>query len=157
MYVYHCKIQYLTGAPILWVFQKEVLRKMPGQKNSWKENWITLSSSTAKYHMMVHKKGKSTVWDTTFSTQTLLRPLSSIGWVTGTWQVLKRNKLVPLPVRQDAGSSLPGLTDAAPVITGAVDCCTPHIRYFMRRRHSIACTFSWFPSVSLFSLGKPQV
>ena len=38
--------------------------------------------------------------------------VSSIQWVTGTWRDLKPNKLVPLPVTQDAGSSLTGLTDA---------------------------------------------
>ena len=34
------------------------------------------------------------------------------GWVTGTWRVLKRNKLVSLPVRRDSVSSVTGLTDA---------------------------------------------
>lgn len=34
------------------------------------------------------------------------------GRVTGTWRVLKRNKLVPLPVRQDVVSSVTRLTDA---------------------------------------------
>jgi hypothetical protein len=30
--VYHYKIQYLTGAPILYALQKQVVREMPGQK-----------------------------------------------------------------------------------------------------------------------------
>ena len=38
------------------------------------------------------------------------------GWVTGTWRVLKRKKLVSLPVRRDAGSSVTGLTDVILVV-----------------------------------------
>jgi hypothetical protein len=68
------------------------------------------------------------------------------GWVMGT-HVLKHNKLVPLPVRRETGSSLTALMDA----------CTLHIPYFKRRRHSMACMLSWPLSVWLLSLGVPQV
>jgi hypothetical protein len=34
------------------------------------------------------------------------------GWVTRNWQVLKRNRLLSLPVKRDAGSSVTGLSDA---------------------------------------------
>jgi hypothetical protein len=40
------------------------------------------------------------------------------GRVTGNWRVLNRNKLVPLPVRRDAGWSVTGLTDDILVAMG---------------------------------------
>lgn len=43
---------------------------------------------------------------------TIFTPLLNTGWVTETWQVLKRNKLVPMPVRRDVVLSVTRLPDA---------------------------------------------